>query len=1492
MFRNTHPRYAPQGSIGIAADNFLSTSKVTSQDAYGLLEQASTQAFEQYKDIMVQRRNFLVRADGEITGYDIPLVIAIHQNECKMAATFAEFKTMCDHIASVNTWSQEQAERMFSWTPMKFDTWILSFLMRHRRLRCFDMLLFVSTGQLKYSGDILVRLLWPDEQLKKNPFNDIQTIICRRYSHDGRLFIARAFIACFSIVGTICSFLPDKFQYTSKTDNTSTEAASAAQHAQDNNNERRPLLSLKDIKDACDHVLSAHFNTSTMRDQRKASNIDLVQGFTIVTEVTKLFLDEIQVNLEQNPNPINYSTTKISVGHVSTFIGNYVTFVFVELFMYFYARVDHALVSVQEFIQFSQPYMDAFFRKVMDNFPSSPEGDRFNNGPYVARNYPRTYFNQDLERIRTGDPVFGEVRFSSHTLQPVIGANFQLGRVINATDAVRRRLTRRCRWNNPRVIRDVIPDGVLYEFDPIDVPLYFPRQDPSQNNITDNPVNRYIRPPSTLQSTRGDPDWYRQSRFNSRDHLQTNARERVRRQVEEEDYAADNIDDDNQQAFVPEADKVRDDSYTQWEAGDVQEEFYREVCNWLVHPGDCEMLGHINNIRQVDTCNAAWIKDYITNGKGANILDDCTNAGLTADYVNHWLAFILLTVRATVSKELRSQDRLQFMRNEPERFLTWLYGPDSLNQPNDENDPTPHFTEMTMDGVSVSKTLFHVNTSSDDPDFNMRLFDELLGLTLCVAYIRRTPGTPPCPIPRDENCSRRHNNMSNVFFMVIRKSYIQANNNNEELDADGNPIQHIRMRMSFSREVMRKDGFAPYEGHTIHFQPICSLASEMRMYRSLFRVPLLLPSFTQRLFGSNCVQVPYTATEVLSPPSNSLLTSTMAEAPLPLATQVEEIRQTIEDQVDEGSLDYLVNCLHHPECRVDDSHFNSLVQTLRVIGSAEQNSSGMCFTQGPPGTGKTNNIIYLLGALLHHSEFGHAGTPKREQLNFRRLDDNILRARNTRRSFKILVVASSNEAVDNILLRLHDEGIPDGEGGFIHPSMLRIAKYNYEVPHRRLHRYTVNEASRLFDRDHRQRAFPTLIAKRRRADECIIFLSTCSSAGSAAFAELHEKPDIIIHDEAANSVEAEALIPIVTTTAQGSEGTIRRCFYIGVGDDNQLPALNLAPSMIRGSRLVKYWKVSVDDLVISLFERMIYHGRSTFSFLSSQYRMHPAISRITSVPFYKLYFNNPLPLATFQVEFNQPTAENVFSWSNYYPLTFIDTSNISPRIRFEVSERAGHYVNTAEAQVVTDILKGLYDRYGNEAFDSRIAVIAPYRSQVQHILSQMFLHLPQHRTIQGRLDRDVKVCTVDSMQGSQRDIVITSVTRSNQLGAVGFVKDQRRLNVSLTRARFVNIIVTDFSTVTTVSRKEGYGIQSLDYIYNKCMDRAENNSSCVAQIIPVHNRHEGDHFYNISPKPRSTRPSTRASSSAGVTNTVDAELVNDTPSFNFASLYPDDEESD
>lgn len=82
-----------------------------------------------------------------------------------------------------------------------------------------------------------------------------------------------------------------------------------------------------------------------------------------------------------------------------------------------------------------------------------------------------------------------------------------------------------------------------------------------------------------------------------------------------------------------------------------------------------------------------------------------------------------------------------------------------------------------------------------------------------------------------------------------------------------------------------------------------------------------------------------------------------------------------------------------------------------------------------------------------------------------------------------------------------------------------------------------------------------------------------------------------------------------------------------------------------------------------------------------------------------------------------------------------------------------------------------------------VGVITPYVAQVTALQEKC-----------GKYDNheflSVQVQTIDSFQGGEKDIIILSTVRCNTNGNVGFLDSDRRVNVALTRAKYVILMVT------------------------------------------------------------------------------------------------------
>ncbi len=211
------------------------------------------------------------------------------------------------------------------------------------------------------------------------------------------------------------------------------------------------------------------------------------------------------------------------------------------------------------------------------------------------------------------------------------------------------------------------------------------------------------------------------------------------------------------------------------------------------------------------------------------------------------------------------------------------------------------------------------------------------------------------------------------------------------------------------------------------------------------------------------------------------------------------------------------------------------------------------------------------------------------------------------------------------------------------------------------------------------------------------------------------------------------------------------------------------------------------------------------SMLEYQHRMHPDIAELISRVFYKgalktdpakeksfIGSRTPLP---YTFHNNKPLA-------NSAPLTWIDMPDVQTTIHMKKSEQLPRWHNSDERNVIYSILKAIAPNIDSKS-TAKIAILSPYSEQVGRIsraiytqgkLKTDFSHLSNFEPADDHSD----FCsTVDAFQGSEADIVIISLVRNNGnatlRGALGFLADERRMNVLLSRARYKLIIIGSFS---------------------------------------------------------------------------------------------------
>lgn len=416
----------------------------------------------------------------------------------------------------------------------------------------------------------------------------------------------------------------------------------------------------------------------------------------------------------------------------------------------------------------------------------------------------------------------------------------------------------------------------------------------------------------------------------------------------------------------------------------------------------------------------------------------------------------------------------------------------------------------------------------------------------------------------------------------------------------------------------------------------------------------------------------------------------------------------------------------------------------------------VAIVHGPPGTGKTTTLVEAIYETL-------------------------------RRESQVLVCAQSNMAVDWISEKLMDRGINVLRIG--NPSRVndKMLSFTYE---RRFESHP--DYPQLWSI---RKALRELRSSRRRSEQwhqktehlknraqeleirinAEIFASVnviaSTLVGSASTILEGMKFSTVFIDEAAQALEPACWIPMR-----------RAGRMILAGDHCQLPPT------------VKSFEAMKAGLGRSLMERIASEHPECVTLLSTQYRMHRDIMRFSADYFY----HGGLRAAP-EVEYRGILDYDI-------PVEWIDTSTAGNdtadepedtelRFREALAGESFGRINKAEARLTLDTLRNYFERIGAQRIlEERIdvGVISPYRAQVRY-LRQLLRREAWAKPFRGL----VSVNTVDGFQGQERDVILISLVRNNAERQIGFLRDLRRMNVAMTRARMKLIIIGDSPTLTS-----------------------------------------------------------------------------------------------
>ena len=423
----------------------------------------------------------------------------------------------------------------------------------------------------------------------------------------------------------------------------------------------------------------------------------------------------------------------------------------------------------------------------------------------------------------------------------------------------------------------------------------------------------------------------------------------------------------------------------------------------------------------------------------------------------------------------------------------------------------------------------------------------------------------------------------------------------------------------------------------------------------------------------------------------------------------------------------------------------------------------VAIVHGPPGTGKTTTLVEAINETLM-------------------------------RESQVLVCAQSNMAVDWISEKLVDRGVNVlriGNPTRVNDKMLGFTyERRFEAHPDYPQLWAIRKAIREL-RKNRKKGSESYHQKlerlKSRATELEIRINSellgearviaCTLVGSAHRLLEGMKFGTLFIDEAAQALEAACWIPMR-----------RASRVILAGDHCQLPPTVKSIAALRAG------------LGKTLMERIAENKPEVVTLLKIQYRMNEEIMRFSSDWFY----HGEVESAP-QIKYR-----SILEYDS--PITWIDTSNEENQVTIEgddvvsgekrddinfheqfVGESFGR-INKAEADLTLLTLAEYLTQVGKrrvleESID--VGIISPYRAQVQYLkrlLKKYEFFKPYRRLI--------SVNTVDGFQGQERDVILISLVRSNDEGQIGFLKDLRRMNVAMTRARMKLIILGDKNTMT------------------------------------------------------------------------------------------------
>jgi len=443
-------------------------------------------------------------------------------------------------------------------------------------------------------------------------------------------------------------------------------------------------------------------------------------------------------------------------------------------------------------------------------------------------------------------------------------------------------------------------------------------------------------------------------------------------------------------------------------------------------------------------------------------------------------------------------------------------------------------------------------------------------------------------------------------------------------------------------------------------------------------------------------------------------------------------------------------------CGIQEPRFAPIGEPIAIPGLNDSQNEAVgnilraqdiSLVHGPPGTGKTTTLVQAVKRLSQQEAC-------------------------------ILVTAPSNTAVDLLTERLAEQELTVTRIGNIsrvdetvirhtldiklseHPESKNVKKIKIQAAEARRKARRFKRSFGPEQRRERQELFQEareLSSWANQLEDRIIDqildgsqVITSTLVGAANKLLDKRKFRTVIIDEAAQALEPATWIPILKASR-----------VVLTGDPYQLP-----PTVKSREAKQRGFDKTLIEFLLPITPQAC--------LLNVQYRMHEQIMSFSNRRFY----NN-------QLQASELVRHHRLLVSLHAPVLFIDTAGCGFEEKLEEKHQSRY--NPEEFLILREHLVALQTAYGEVPFPET-AIISPYREQVLHMQDAC----EEEESLNGL---PLTINTIDGFQGQERDLVYISLVRSNDKSEIGFLKDYRRMNVAMTRARKQLVVIGDSATI-------------------------------------------------------------------------------------------------